>query len=68
VAQIPVRLQVNLAAAEARLEWTGAAPAFVVQRCTDLGLADWVDAGTTSETWLLVPHPNPREFYRIRLP
>ncbi|GEM_PF-1413894 len=68
VVQIPIRLQVGAEAGQTSLEWTGAAPSFVVQRCTDLVLGDWVDAFTASETRVLVPNLNPREFYRIKLP
>ena len=68
VVHVPVRLRAQIDGDQTRLDWSGAAPSFVVQRCTDLGLADWAIVQTTPETNAVLPHANSREFYRIRLP
>jgi hypothetical protein len=68
VIHVPIRLRAAVEGDQTRLDWSGAAPSFVVQRCTDLNLADWANVQTTSETNLILPHASSREFYRIRLP
>jgi hypothetical protein len=68
VVHVPIRLRASFEGGQTRLDWSGAAPLFVVQRCTDLNLADWANVQTTSETNLVLPHASSREFYRIRLP
>jgi hypothetical protein len=68
VAHVPIRPRATMDGGQTRLDWSGAAPSFVVQRCTDLGLADWADFPATGETNMVLPRETPREFYRIRLP
>jgi ABC-type uncharacterized transport system permease subunit len=68
VVHVPVRLQAQIDGDQTRLDWSGAASSFVVQRCTDLGLADWAIVRTTPETNAVLPHTSSREYYRIRLP
>jgi len=68
VVHVPIRLRATLEGGQTRLDWSGAAPSFVVQRCTDLNLVDWANVQTTSETNLILSHASSREFYRIRLP
>jgi hypothetical protein len=69
VVHVPIRLRATAEGGQTRLDWSGAAPSFVLQRCTDLGLADWTDVmPPTSGTNLVLPHAATREFYRIRLP
>jgi hypothetical protein len=68
VVHVPIRLRAQIAGDQTRLDWSGAAPSFVVPRCTDLGLADWAIVRTTPETNAVLPHGTSREYYRIRLP
>jgi len=68
VVHVPIRLRGTVEGSQTRLDWSGAAPSFVLQRCRDLGLADWADVQTTSGTNLALPHTSSPEFYRIRLP
>jgi len=68
VVHVPIRLRAQIDGDQTRLDWSGAAPLFVVQRCTDLGLADWADLQVTTETNLVWPCATSPGFYRIRLP
>jgi predicted esterase len=68
VVHVPIRLRATVEGSQTRLGWSGAAPSYVLQRCTDLDLADWADVQMTSETNLVLPYAATREFYRIRLP
>lgn len=68
VVQMPIQLRAAQNAAQVRLDWTGAAPSFVIQRCPDLGVADWTDWRATAENSAIFPPPETPEFYRIRLP
>ena len=68
VVQIPIRLQARMEGGLTRLDWTGVAPAFVVQRCTDLNSMDWTDMLSTGETNTVAPDALEPAFYRIRLP
>jgi hypothetical protein len=68
VVQVPIRLQAKIEGVQTRFQWTGVAPEFVIQRCTDLGLADWVDMVATRETNLVFPPSGNHGFYRIKLP
>lgn len=68
VAYHPIRMQIGLDGGRYRLEWDGAAPAFVIQRCADLRSFTWVDHATTTEASLLLSGPDGPGLYRIRLP
>jgi predicted esterase len=68
VVHIPIRLTARVDGGQTRLDWSGAAPSFVVQRCTDLGSANWVDVLTTGETNSILPDAISPAFYRIRVP
>lgn len=68
VVHIPIRLRATAEGEQTRLDWTGAAPSFVVQHCTDLSSAEWGDLPMTSGTNLVLPHAVGCEFYRIKLP
>jgi predicted esterase len=68
VVHVPIRLRAQIAGDQVQLDWSGVAPSFVLQRCTDPGLGDWVNLVTTGETNLVLAHPANREFYRITLP
>jgi hypothetical protein len=68
VVQVPIRHQSSVAGSQVYPEWTGVAPSFVVQRTADLGLAEWVDLMSTSQTNLIVTRTGNLGFYWIKLP
>jgi predicted esterase len=68
VVHVPIRLRATMDGGQTRLDWSGAAPSYVLQSCTDLGLADWVDVTSIGATNITLPHSGNHEFYRVKLP